>query len=428
MGKVTIFIAILLFSKIRKRKGGSMTTIVIGGGPAGMIAAYYSAIYGDQTILIEKNEKLGKKLYITGKGRCNVTNNCDVNDFFQNVISNPRFLSSAIYGFTPADLMALLEANGLPLKTERGNRVFPVSDKSSDVIKTLSNMLKTVNVDVKLNQTVLDILVENGQVTGVSTDLGDYSCDKVILATGGISYSSTGSTGDGYKFARNLGHKVVNPVQALVPFKIKGNYCTDLSGLTLKNVTLNIEYNDKRIVQEFGELLFTHQGVSGPVVLTASSKINRLDGKKIKMWIDLKPALDEETLDARILRDFDELKNRELKNSLNKLLPSSLIPIIIERSGIKENKRNNEITREERRKILYLIKHFTLDYEGLCPFTQAVVTAGGVCVDQVNPKTMESKLVKGLYFAGEVLDVDALTGGYNLQIAFATGVKAGSNL
>lgn len=271
-----------------------MKTIVIGGGPAGMTASYYSALYGNQTILIEKNEKLGKKLYITGKGRCNVTNECDVNEFFTNVISNPRFLTSAIYNFTPQDLMALLQSFGLPLKTERGNRVFPLSDKSSDVIKTLSQMLKSAGVEVKLNETVQNIISEDGKVSKVVTDLGDYDCDKVIVATGGVSYPLTGSTGDGYRFAKILGHKVINPVPALVPFQIKGNYCTELSGLTLKNVTLNVDYNGKRTVSEFGELLFTHQGVSGPIVLTASSKINRLDKSAIKMWIDLKPALDQE--------------------------------------------------------------------------------------------------------------------------------------
>lgn len=401
-----------------------MNIVVIGGGPAGMISAYYSSLYGNKTILIEKNEKLGKKLYITGKGRCNVTNNCDANEFLQNVISNPRFLTSAIYNFSPNDLINLLQENGLELKTERGNRVFPISDKSSDVIKTLANMLKQVNVEVNLNETVTDVIATGGKVEKVVTNLNVYSCDKVIVATGGVSYPLTGSTGDGFKFARALGHKITNPVQALVPFKIDGNFCADLAGLTLKNITLNIDYNGKRMVSEFGELLFTHQGVSGPVVLTASSKINRLDKSLIDMWIDLKPALDNETLDQRILRDFEEFKNRELKNSLNKLLPSSLISIVIKRSGIKEYKKNNEITREERQKLLFVIKHFTLKYDGLMPFSQAVVTAGGVKTSEVNPKTMESKIVKGLFFAGEVLDVDALTGGFNLQIAFATGVKA----
>lgn len=404
-----------------------MNTIVIGGGPAGLISAYYSSLYGNNTLLIEKNEKLGKKLYITGKGRCNVTNDCEPNEFLQNVISNSRFLTSAIYNFSSADLMELLQSKGLPLKTERGNRVFPVSDKSSDVIKTLADMLKQANVKVTLNQTVTDIIVENGRVSKVVTDACGYPCDKVIIATGGISYPLTGSTGDGYKFAKKLGHKLVNPVQALVPFKISGNYCADLAGLTLKNISLNVDYDGKRLFSEFGELLFTHQGISGPVVLTASSKINRLEKSKISLSIDLKPALTEEVLDQRILRDFEEFKGRELKNSLNKLMPSSLIPFVIKRSGIKEYKKNSEITREERLRLLSAIKGFKLDYDGLMPFSQAVVTAGGVATAEVNPKTMESKLVKGLYFAGEVLDVDALTGGFNLQIAFATGVKAGSD-
>lgn len=403
-----------------------MTTIVIGGGPAGMIASYYSSLSGNNTILIEKNEKLGKKLYITGKGRCNVTNDCDVQEFFTNVISNPRFLTSAIFNFTPTDLMAILQSHGLPLKVERGNRVFPESDKSSDVIKTLTEMLKSVNVKINLNERVISIGQKDGTVCSVKTDLAEYACDKVIIATGGISYPLTGSTGDGYKFAKTLGHSIINPVQALVPFEVKGDYCTELSGLTLKNVSLKVEKNGKLIVDEFGELLFTHHGVSGPIVLTASSKINRLNKSELSMYIDLKPALDLDTLDKRILRDFEELKNKELKNSLNKLLPSSLIPIVVKRSGIKEYKKNNEITREERRKLAEVIKKFTLDYDGLCPFSQAVVTAGGVNTAEINPKTMESKLVKGLFFAGEVIDVDAKTGGFNLQIAFATGVKAGS--
>lgn len=404
-----------------------MTTIVIGGGPAGMIASYYSSLSGNDTILIEKNEKLGKKLYITGKGRCNLTNDCDTRDFFTNVVSNPRFLTSAIFSFTPRDLMAILESHGLRLKVERGNRVFPASDKSSDVIKTLTEMLKSVNVKINLNETVLSVKQKDGAICSVKTDLAEYSCDKVIVATGGVSYPLTGSTGDGYKFAKTLGHSIVTPVQALVPFLIKGDYCAELSGLTLKNVSLNVEKNGKLIVSEFGELLFTHHGVSGPVVLTASSKINRLDKSLLSTYIDLKPAIDKDTLDKRIVRDFEELKNRELKNSLNKLLPSSLVPIVILRSGIKEYKKNNEITREERKRLVEVIKRFTLDYDGLCPFSQAVVTAGGVSASEINPKTMESKLIKGLYFAGEVIDVDAKTGGFNLQIAFATGVKAGSN-
>lgn len=403
-----------------------MKTIVVGGGAAGMIAAYYAAITGSETVLIEKNEKLGKKIYITGKGRCNITNNCSPQEFLSNVVSNSKFLTSAIFGFQPQDMVDLLECNGLPVKTERGNRVFPVSDKSSDVIKTLANMCKFAGVQILLNEAVERILTEGGSVVGVETELGSYRADKVVLATGGISYPSTGSTGDGYRFAKSLGHKIVPAVQALVPFKIKGDYCARLSGLSLKNVSLNTYVGGKLFSSQFGEMLFTHQGVSGPIVLTTSSLINRVDKKNLTMYVDLKPALDFETLDNRLLRDFDELKNRTLKNSLDKLLPSGLIPIIIERTGIPENKRNNEITRAERQRIVQVVKNFTLDFDCLAPFTEAVVTAGGVSVGEINPKTMESKLVKGLFFAGEIIDVDAFTGGYNLQIAFSTGVKAGT--
>ncbi|MBQ3166575.1 MAG: NAD(P)/FAD-dependent oxidoreductase [Clostridia bacterium] len=403
-----------------------MKTIVVGGGAAGMIAAYYAAITGSETVLIEKNEKLGKKIYITGKGRCNITNNCSPQEFLSNVVSNSKFLTSAIFGFQPQDMVDLLECNGLPVKTERGNRVFPVSDKSSDVIKTLANMCKFAGVQILLNEAVERILTEEGSVVGVETELGSYRADKVVLATGGISYPSTGSTGDGYRFAKSLGHKIVPAVQALVPFKIKGDYCARLSGLSLKNVSLNTYVGGKLFSSQFGEMLFTHQGVSGPIVLTTSSLINRVDKKNLTMCVDLKPALDFETLDNRLLRDFDELKNRTLKNSLDKLLPSGLIPIIIERTGIPENKRNNEITRAERQRIVQVVKNFTLDFDCLAPFTEAVVTAGGVSVGEINPKTMESKLVKGLFFAGEIIDVDAFTGGYNLQIAFSTGVKAGT--
>lgn len=403
-----------------------MKTIVVGGGAAGMIAAYYAAITGSETVLIEKNEKLGKKIYITGKGRCNITNNCSPQEFLSNVVSNSKFLTSAIFGFQPQDMVDLLECNGLPVKTERGNRVFPVSDKSSDVIKTLANMCKFAGVQILLNEAVERILTEEGSVVGVETELGSYRADKVVLATGGISYPSTGSTGDGYRFAKSLGHKIVPAVQALVPFKIKGDYCARLSGLSLKNVSLNTYVGGKLFSSQFGEMLFTHQGVSGPIVLTTSSLINRVDKKNLTMHVDLKPALDFETLDNRLLRDFDELKNRTLKNSLDKLLPSGLIPIIIERTGIPENKRNNEITRAERQRIVQVVKNFTLDFDCLAPFTEAVVTAGGVSVGEINPKTMESKLVKGLFFAGEIIDVDAFTGGYNLQIAFSTGVKAGT--
>lgn len=403
-----------------------MNIIVIGGGPAGMIAAYFSSLGGNRTILIEKNEKLGKKLYITGKGRCNVTNSCDADAFFSNVVTNPRFLKSSFYGFTPDELMALIESYGCRLKVERGNRVFPVSDKSGDIIKTFSGMLSRAAVDVHLNEAVVAVIGKNGRVCGVKTNKASYSCDKVIVATGGVSYPLTGSTGDGYRFAESFGHKIIPPVQGLVPFTTRGGF-SSLSGLSLKNVTLNVSYEGKLFLSEFGELLFTHQGISGPIVLTASSKINRLPAEGIKMWIDLKPALDESTLDKRVLRDFEELNNRELKNSLFKLLPSSLVPEVILRSGISPSKRNSEISRAERHNLVYALKHFTVPYIGLRPFSEAIITSGGVSVDEVNPKTLESKLISGLFFAGEVLDVDALTGGFNLHIAFSTGVKAGSD-
>ncbi len=402
-----------------------MKTVVVGGGAAGMLAAYFSAKGGAETILIEKNEKTGKKLYITGKGRCNVTNDCEKDEFLSNVISNSRFMTGAYYSFTAQDMMELLENNGLQLKIERGNRVFPASDKSSDVIRTLGDMCKKAGVEIRLNEEVEKITVENGAIAGVFTNLGEYPCDNVILATGGISYPSTGSTGDGYKLAKKLGHKIIPPIQALVPFKIKGDYCSKLSGLSLKNVALNVFVNGKKAVSEFGEMLFTHQGVSGPIVLTASSIINRAEKSAVTMSIDLKPALSEQQLDARVLRDFGELKNRSLKNSLDRLLPLSLIPIVIERTGISPMKKNSEITKAERQKLLNAVKNFALDYDGLASFNEAVVTAGGIDVKEINPKTMESKLVKGLYFAGEVMDVDALTGGFNLQVAFSTGAKAG---
>ena len=403
-----------------------MKTIVIGGGAAGLISAYFSAKKGDETLLIEKNEKVGKKIYITGKGRCNVTNDCEPQDFLNNVVSNARFLSGAIYGFSPRDLMQLLEENGLPLKVERGNRVFPVSDKSSDVIKTLANMCKFAGVQINLNQTVESITAKDGVVTGVKTDLGDYACDKVIVATGGISYALTGSTGDGYTFAKELGHKIVPPVQALAPIRVKGDYPSALAGLSLKNVAFNVTYQNKLFSSEFGEMLFTHHGVSGPIVLTTTSKINRLDKKDMVLSIDFKPALDEKTLDNRLIRELTSSSAKALKNVIDTLLPSSLVPFVIERTGINPDKKAGEVSRLERQQIIRTLKNFTLEFDGFAPFSEAIVTAGGVSVKEVNPKTMESKLVKGLFFAGEVLDVDAYTGGFNLQIAFATGVRAGS--
>ncbi|MBO5888562.1 MAG: NAD(P)/FAD-dependent oxidoreductase [Clostridia bacterium] len=397
-----------------------MNVIVIGGGASGMVASYFSKKNGNDVTLIEKNEKLGKKLYITGKGRCNLTNDCDVETFLNNVVTNPKFLLSSIYGFTPEDTMNFFESLGLTLKTERGNRVFPVSDKSSDVIKVLEKALINIGVDIHLNETVVDIDANCGEVKGVKTNLGYYNADKVIVATGGISYQSTGSTGDGYKFASKLGHTVTELKPSLCGFNLKGEEYKLLQGLALKNVTLSAYDNGKLYYKEMGEILFTHFGISGPLVLTCSSLTCKRNLKNITLSIDLKPALSEKELDLRILRDFALNKNKEFKNSLDALLPKTIIPLIISRSNILATKKNNVITQEERLRLVNTLKNLTFSLNSLRDFTEAVITSGGVSVKEINPSTMESKIVKNLYFVGEVLDVDAFTGGFNLQIAFST--------
>ena len=397
-----------------------MNVIVIGGGASGMVASYFSKKNGNDVTLIEKNEKLGKKLYITGKGRCNLTNDCDVETFLNNVVTNPKFLLSSIYGFTPEDTMNFFESLGLTLKTERGNRVFPVSDKSSDVIKVLEKALINIGVDIHLNETVVDIDANCGEVKGVKTNLGYYNADKVIVATGGISYQSTGSTGDGYKFASKLGHTVTELKPSLCGFNLKGEEYKLLQGLALKNVTLSAYDNGKLYYKEMGEILFTHFGISGPLVLTCSSLTCKRNLKNITLSIDLKPALSEKELDLRILRDFALNKYKEYKNSLDALLPKTIIPLIISRSNILATKKNNVITQEERLRLVNTLKNLTFSLNSLRDFTEAVVTSGGVSVKEINPSTMESKIVKNLYFVGEVLDVDAFTGGFNLQIAFST--------
>ena len=401
-----------------------MKTIVIGAGAAGAMAAHFAAVSGDEVTVIEKNEKIGKKIYITGKGRCNLTNDCDTDEFMENVVTNGRFLLSSISSFSPRDVMGFFEENGLILKVERGNRVFPSSDKSSDVIKTLDRVLSRDGVFIRLNETVLRVETENGRVKGVITDKGEYTADRVIVATGGISYPSTGSTGDGYRFARELGHGVIEPRPALAPMITDGGFPA-LSGLTLKNVTLNAYYEKKKISSEFGELLFTHSGVSGPIVLTTSSRINALEKSEIELFIDLKPALDFKTLDDRVLRDLAKFSKKQLKNSLVELLPSSLIPFVIASSAINGEKKTDDMTKEERKRLVGTLKAFPLEFRSLGKIDEAIVTSGGVSVKEIDPKTMESKIVKGLYFAGEVIDADALTGGFNLQIAWATGAKAG---
>ncbi|MGN0168393.1 MAG: NAD(P)/FAD-dependent oxidoreductase [Acetatifactor sp.] len=400
--------------------------IVIGGGAAGMMAAVAAADAGAAVVLLEKNEKLGKKLFITGKGRCNVTNGADMDTLFANVCTNPRFLYSAFYGFDNYAVMEFLEQAGCPLKTERGDRVFPVSDHSSDVIAAFQRELKKRGVEILLNTEVQSLNVEENCVKGVRLKNDKFMTgDRVIVCTGGASYPSTGSTGDGYRFAEETGHKVIKTYPSLVPFQVKEAWCGQLMGLSLKNVSVRLKCAGKEVYEGFGEMLFTHFGVSGPLILSASSYY--VHGAEAELFIDLKPAMDMEQLDKRILRDFEENKNKQFKNSLGGLFPVKLIPVMVELSGINPDKKVNEITREERRRFLELIKKLPLTVTGTRDFAEAIITRGGVSVKEVNPSTMESKKVKGLYFAGEVLDVDALTGGFNLQIAWSTGHLAGES-
>lgn len=401
-------------------------TIVIGGGAAGMMAAYAAAMCGNEVSLYEKNEKLGKKVYITGKGRCNVTNACETQDFFNNIVTNPKFMYSPIYTFDNNMVQSFMEEWGCPLKTERGNRVFPQSDKSYDVINALIRAMRENKVDINLDSHVSDILTENGHVTGVRVNGCDIECDNVILATGGYSYPSTGSTGEGHTMASKLGHHITKCMPALVPFTAAEEWVKELQGLSLRNCGVTIYDGDHKIYEDFGELLFTHFGVSGPTVLSASSyAVDIIRKRPLRLVIDLKPALDEKQLDARILRDFEANINRKFMNSLDKLFPKSLIPVIIERSGIDAQCRVNEITRDKRQGLVKLIKNFDLTLTGLRGFNEAIITHGGVDVKEIDSSTMESKLIKGLYFAGEMIDVDAVTGGFNLQVAWSTGYLAG---
>ena len=403
-----------------------MKTVIIGGGAAGMLCSYFCQQNGEQVTLIEKNEKLGKKLYITGKGRCNLTNDCTVDEFLANVVTNSRFLSSALYSFSPENTIEFFENQGLKLKTERGNRVFPLSDKSSDVIKCLESSLRTAGVNVKLNERVLAIITKEGKVCKVKTANAEYECEKVVVCTGGLSYPLTGSTGDGYAFAKSVGHTVTPIRPALCGLELQGGNFAELAGLSLKNIAFYVYKNGKEIYRDFGELLFTHQGISGPVVISASSYISKSGNGDYEVSIDLKPALDEKTLDARILRDFATYNNKALKNSLSDLLPKSLIGEIIAYSKLNPNQSNSEITAVNRKKLLSSLKDLRYKVKCLRPIDEAIVTGGGVNVKEINPKTMESKLVKGLYFAGEVIDIDALTGGFNLQCAFSTAYLAGN--
>lgn len=402
-----------------------MKIAVIGGGAAGLIAAHTAAENGAEVTLLEKNEKCGKKIYITGKGRCNVTNDCEPQEYLTHVVNGAKFLTGAIYAFPPRSLMEYLESGGLRLKTERGNRVFPVSDKASDVTKCLENYCRNAGVTIRFGTKVLGLDILNSTMRGIITQNGLELFDKVIVCTGGKSYPSTGSDGDGYKFAAEAGHTVIQPVPSLCGINLKGDYFKEMQGLSLKNVSLKV-YCGKKLVKElFGEMQFTHFGASGPLILSATALINRMNAADVKMLIDFKPALSSEQLEQRILRDFGADKNKDISNCLKSLLPSSAIMPILSRSGIAADKKVNSVTRTERASLLTNLKNFDILFLSLRGFEEAVVTSGGVSLKEVNPKTMESRLVKGLYFCGEVLDADAFTGGYNLQIAFSTGFCAG---
>lgn len=395
--------------------------VVIGAGAAGMMAAYTAAKEGAKVILLEKNEKTGKKIYITGKGRCNVTNDCDIEDFFKNIVSNSKFMYSSLYSFDNQAIKDLLQKNHCYLKVERGQRVFPDSDRSSDVISAFNHLLKDNGVDVRLNTTVTGI--SKGKVY---TNHGSVEAESIIIATGGASYQSTGSTGDGYKFAQDLGHSIIDIKPSLVPLTTLERDPMEMQGLSLKNVTLTLMIGGKKIYKELGEMLFAHFGISGPLVLTASSFYSKAKTKDdAKAIIDMKPAMSEEELDKRILKDFEESKNKDFRNALDKLLPQKMIPVIVRRSGIDEYKKVHDVTREERQRLAHEIKHFELTVTGTREINEAIITQGGVNVKEIDPSTMESKIVPDLYFAGEVIDVDALTGGFNLQIAWSTGYLAG---
>ncbi len=412
--------------------------IVIGGGPAGMMAAITAAEYGNNVTIIEKNSDFGKKLLITGKGRCNITSSLYMSEFIKNTPGNGQFLYSAFQNYTNADIIDFLKGQGLEVKEERGNRIFPVTDKSIDVLNCFKSKINELKIKKILNTRVQKILVQNGKVLGLRTEKEIIQTDKIILATGGKSYPLTGSTGDGYLIASNIGHKVTEIRPSLVPLVIyEKNECKEMQGLSLRNVGIKIidESKNKLIYEDFGEMIFTHFGISGPTVLSGSAHLvrykeieNLMKNQKIKLQIDLKPALTEEQLDERILRDFKEFKNKQFKHALDKLLPQKMILIVIEKTKIDEEKRVNEITKEERKNLVKVLKKFELTIKDFRPVEEAIITSGGINIKEINPKTMESKLVSGLYFAGEIIDVDSYTGGFNLQIAYSTGYTAGMHV
>lgn len=414
-----------------------MNVVVVGGGPAGMIAGITSAEEGNNVILVEKNSSLGNKLKITGKGRCNLTFDGDEEKFRNNIVNNSKFMYSSFSNFNNKDVVDFFNKLGVKTKVERGGRVFPVSDSAMDVVNALKNKLKKENVKIKYNSRVVEIITENEKISGVKLENGtEIACDKCIIATGGKSYSSTGSTGDGYILLEKLGHSIKKIKPGLVPLKSEDKICKELQGLSLRNVKVSLidKTNDKILYSEFGEMMFSHFGVTGPVILSASSKLNtvknineKIKNKQIELVIDLKPALSFEVLDKRIQRDFEKYTNKEFKNSLNDLLPQKLISPIINLSKIDKEKKVHQITREQRENLVNIVKNLKINISGFMPLDMAIVTSGGINTKEINPKTMESKIVKGLYVVGELLDVDAYTGGYNLQIAFSTGVAAGKN-
>ena len=401
-----------------------MRVCVIGAGAAGCFASIFLAREGIDVVLLEKNEKIGKKLYITGKGRCNITNDCEIQEFSKNIVHGEKFLRSALYGFEPKDTMNFFEELGVPLVVERGNRVFPLSEKSSDIIRALANEINRQKIDLRLNTEVKEIRKMNNGFS-VLTAWDKIECDKVLVATGGLSYASTGSTGDGYKFAKSFGHDIVEPKQALCPILVAQNV-SSLQGISLKNVNLTAYDDNMNVISsEFGEMMFTERGITGPIVLSTSSYINRK--QNVTLSLDLKPALDEKTLDARILRDFDERKNQDLKNVTRALLPERLNLYVLKYAELKESKKVNEVTKEERKRLIGAVKDLRFAVTGLASFNETVVTSGGVSLKSLKP-TGESRLTPGLYFVGETIDIDALTGGFNLQLAISTAVCAARDI
>lgn len=397
--------------------------VVVGGGPAGMFAAITAARRGEKVLLLEKNDRLGKKLLITGKGRCNVTNNCTSREVLENIPRNGKFLFSALQAFPPASIISFLESHGCPTKTERGNRVFPVSDASSSVLGCLKEQLHRSGVTVRYER-ALEILTDSGSVVGVRTENSSVDCGWVILATGGLSYPATGSTGDGFRIAAALGHHVTPLEGSLVPLETRGDDCPRMQGLSLRNVGVKlVDAKGKILYKDFGEMLFTHFGVSGPTVLSASA---HMKGEGCKLCIDLKPALDESKLNERVLRDLEQYQNRSMENALTDLLPRAMIPVILDRIGVDHSLQANSLRKEQRRSLIQLMKCFPLEILGKRPVEEAIITSGGIRISQIDPKTLGSKLISGLYFAGEIIDCDAYTGGFNLQIAWATAFAAGS--